>query len=99
MFYGVRSLPAVVIIDPRTGEEKLSYKEGFPFTAAEFARELRNFMRVNHEHPNVDECAAASTSAAGSMASASAVSSEMCSVDISVSVENGESDFGSHRRI
>lgn len=92
VFYGVRTLPAVVIIDPRTGEEKLSFKDGFPFTAAEFARELRNFLRINYEHPNVDECAATtSAAAASSMASASAVSSEMCSVDISVSVESLES--------
>lgn len=52
VFYGLTVFPYIGIIDPRTGEEKLSYKEGFNKTLNEFTSELRDYLKENTAHPN-----------------------------------------------
>lgn len=39
-------------LDPRTGEEKLSYKTGFRLTHDEFMIKLRDYLYENTIHPN-----------------------------------------------
>lgn len=78
VFYGVRVLPYVCIIDPRTGEEKLSYKNGFNFTAAQFVTELHNFLRINHATPNYEPKSTTNSGAGGS-------STDLYPADFSVS--------------
>lgn len=53
VFYGIDAFPYVGIIDPRTGEEKFSYKNGFKRTVSEFLRELQDYLRTNTAHPNM----------------------------------------------
>lgn len=55
VFYNADVLPYVCIIDPRTGEQKLSYKTGFKLTAAEFIDELKAYLRTNSSHPSEDD--------------------------------------------
>lgn len=55
VFYNADVLPYVCIIDPRTGEQKLSYKAGFKLTAAEFIEELKAYLRTNSSHPSEDD--------------------------------------------
>lgn len=52
VFYGIQVFPYVGIIDPRTGEEKLSYKNGFKLTLTEFLIKLKDYLRENTPHPN-----------------------------------------------
>lgn len=54
VFYDARVLPYVCIIDPRTGEEKLSYKTGFKLMATEFHEELKTYLRENSLYPSGD---------------------------------------------
>lgn len=53
IFYSVEDFPYVGIIDPRTGEEKLSHKNGFKSTVAELMLELQDYLLTNSPHPNV----------------------------------------------
>lgn len=52
VFYGIQVFPYVGIIDPRTGEEKLSYKTGFQLTLNEFMITLKDYLLENTPHPN-----------------------------------------------
>lgn len=52
VFYGIQVFPYVGIIDPRTGEEKLSYKTGFQLTLNEFMTTLKDYLLENTPHPN-----------------------------------------------
>lgn len=52
VFYDIKVFPYVGVIDPRTGEEKLSYKTGFKLTLKEFMAELGNYLKENTPHPN-----------------------------------------------
>lgn len=52
VFYSIQVFPYVGIIDPRTGEEKLSYKHGFKLTLNEFMDTLKNYLKDNTPHPN-----------------------------------------------
>lgn len=52
VFYSVNSYPYVGIIDPRTGEEKLSHKHGFRLTLPEFVLELREYLKDNTPFPD-----------------------------------------------
>lgn len=59
VFYGINVFPYIGIIDPRTGEEKLSYKTGFKLTLNEFIVELMDYLKENTPHPNtVNKCIA-----------------------------------------
>lgn len=53
VFYGIQVFPYVGIIDPRTGEEKLSYKTGFRLTLNEFMDKLKIYLQENTAHPNL----------------------------------------------
>lgn len=53
VFYGIDVFPYVGIIDPRTGEEKFSYKNGFKRTVSEFLHELQDYLKTNTAHPNM----------------------------------------------
>lgn len=52
VFYSVQVFPYVGIIDPRTGEEKLSYKTGFKLTLNEFMAKLKKYLKENTPNPN-----------------------------------------------
>lgn len=52
VFYGIQVFPYVGVIDPRTGEEKLSYKTGFKLTHDEFMIKLKDYLVENTPHPN-----------------------------------------------
>lgn len=52
VFYGIQVYPYVGILDPRTGEEKLSYKTGFKLTLNEFMSKLKDYLHENTPHPN-----------------------------------------------
>lgn len=52
VFYGITVFPYIGIIDPRTGEEKLSHKNGFHKTLSEFMSELKDYLKENTAHPN-----------------------------------------------
>lgn len=52
VFYDIKLFPYVGVIDPRTGEEKLSYKTGFKLTLKEFMVELGNYLKEHTSHPN-----------------------------------------------
>lgn len=52
VFYGIQVYPYVGILDPRTGEEKLSYKSGFKLTLTEFMSQLKDYLHENTPHPN-----------------------------------------------
>lgn len=52
VFYSVNSYPYVGIIDPRTGEEKLSHKHGFRQTLPQFVLELKEYLKENTPFPN-----------------------------------------------
>lgn len=52
VFYGIQVFPYVGIIDPRTGEEKLSYKTGFKLTLNDFMDKLKIYLQENTPHPN-----------------------------------------------
>lgn len=53
VFYEIKVFPYVGIIDPRTGEEKLSHKTGFKCSVNEFMRELQEYLKANTAHPNL----------------------------------------------
>lgn len=53
VFYGINVFPYVGIIDPRTGEEKFSYKTGFKRTVTEFMQELQDYLKANTAHPSM----------------------------------------------
>lgn len=53
VFYGINVFPYVGIIDPRTGEEKFSYKTGFKRTVNEFLQELQDYLKTNTAHPSM----------------------------------------------
>lgn len=53
VFYGINVYPYVGIIDPRTGEEKFSYKNGFKRTVNEFLLELQDYLKANTAHPSM----------------------------------------------
>lgn len=53
VFYGIDVFPYIGIIDPRTGEEKFSYKNGFKRTVSEFLHELQYYLEKNTAHPNM----------------------------------------------
>lgn len=53
VFYGINVFPYVGIIDPRTGEEKFSYKNGFKRTVNEFLQELQDYLKANTAHPSM----------------------------------------------
>lgn len=53
VFYSIQVFPYVGIIDPRTGEEKLSYKTGFKLTLNDFMDILKCYLKENTPHPNV----------------------------------------------
>ncbi|XP_055309682.1 UBX domain-containing protein 7 isoform X2 [Sitodiplosis mosellana] len=55
VFYSIQVFPYVGIIDPRTGEEKLSYKTGFKVTLNDFMDILKSYLKENTSHPNVDD--------------------------------------------
>lgn len=52
VFYDIKVFPYVGVIDPRTGEEKLSYKTEFKLSLNEFIVELGNYLKENTPHPN-----------------------------------------------
>lgn len=52
VFYGIQVFPYIGIIDPRTGEERLSYKTGFKLTHDEFMNKLKDYLLENTPHPN-----------------------------------------------
>lgn len=52
VFYGIQVFPYIGIIDPRTGEERLSYKTGFKLTHDEFMITLKDYLNENTPHPN-----------------------------------------------
>lgn len=52
VFYSIQVFPYVGIIDPRTGEEKLSYKTGFKLTINDFLIKLKDYLKENTPHPN-----------------------------------------------
>lgn len=52
VFYDIKMFPYIGVIDPRTGEEKLSYKTGFKLTLKEFIAELGNYLKENTPHPS-----------------------------------------------
>lgn len=52
VFYGIQVYPYVGIIDPRTGEEKLSYKTGFKLTLNDFMNTLKDYLLENSPHPS-----------------------------------------------
>lgn len=52
VFYDIKVFPYIGVIDPRTGEEKLSYKMGFKLTLKEFIEELGNYLKENTPNPN-----------------------------------------------
>lgn len=52
VFYGIQVYPYIGVIDPRTGEEKLSYKTGFKLTHDEFMSKLKDYLMENTPHPN-----------------------------------------------
>lgn len=54
VFYGIKVYPYIGIIDPRTGEEKLSYKTGFKLTHDDFMNKLKGYLLENTPHPNTD---------------------------------------------
>lgn len=53
VFYSINVFPYVGIIDPRTGEEKFSYKNGFKRTVTEFLQELQDYLKTNTAHPSM----------------------------------------------
>lgn len=52
VFYGIQKFPYVGVLDPRTGEERLSYKTGFKLTHDEFMNKLKDYLCENTPHPN-----------------------------------------------
>lgn len=52
VFYGIQVFPYIGVIDPRTGEERLSYKTGFKLTHDEFMNKLKDYLNENTAHPN-----------------------------------------------
>lgn len=57
VFYSIQVFPYVGILDPRTGEEKLSYKTGFKLTLNDFMDALKSYLKENTSHPNaVRDC-------------------------------------------
>lgn len=52
VFYSITSYPYIGIIDPRTGEEKLSHKNGFALTLGEFVDELKVYLMDNTPYPD-----------------------------------------------
>lgn len=52
VFYGIQVFPYIGVIDPRTGEERLSYKTGFKLTHDEFMSKLKDYLNENTPHPN-----------------------------------------------
>lgn len=66
VFYDIKVYPYIGIIDPRTGEEKLSYKTGFKLTHDEFLIKLKDYLHENTPHPSaVSDKTKLSTTMAG----------------------------------
>lgn len=53
-FYNVGAFPYVAILDPRTGEEKVSYRGTFQFNVEEFCKELHRFLHNNFTPDYID---------------------------------------------
>lgn len=51
-FYSITNFPYIGIIDPVTGEEKLSFKDEFNLQADHFIEELKNYLKTNTPYPN-----------------------------------------------
>lgn len=52
VFYGVNDFPYICVLDPRTGEEKYTYKNDFEFKETKIIHELMNYLSANTKHPN-----------------------------------------------
>lgn len=53
-FYNVKDYPYIAILDPRTGEEQISYKGFFKYTPDGFSKEMLAFLHDNYTPDYID---------------------------------------------